>query len=118
MIGDDSLLTGKFFHRLAYHPCGRTPANQRDLCVRRSEYSRWLQQGQNPLHFSHALFMDRPALVGIREFVADEHAVLIVLVCSHYVRVPRRARQGAWRDAALGDFVALIVTVGRWRISV
>ena len=63
------------------------------------------------LHLARALLHHHAALVRVGEFVADERAVLVVLVGGGDVDVAGHARHGAGRDAALGVLVAQIGVV-------
>ena len=47
-------------------------------------------------------------LTGVGVLVADQHAVFVVLVAGDDVGVAGHAGNGARRDAALGDLVALV----------
>ena len=53
------------------------------------------------------------ALVGVGEFIADQHAILVMFIGRHDMRVSRRPRQRPRRDAAIGKLVTVIAAVDR-----
>ena len=59
----------------------------------------------------------RPAFGRVREFVADQHTVFVVLIRRCRMRMAWHARDRARRDAAFGDFVALVTILSIRRIS-
>src|SRR5205085_11585283 len=65
------------------------------------------------VHLSLPALHDRLALVRVGELVADEHAVLVVLVGGDDVGMSRRPRQCPRRDAVAGLAVPLVTAFGR-----
>ena len=83
-----------------------SPPNQRDLRIRCDPNQlRRGHRSRNPRFLTHALFHHCAALGGVRVFVADQHAIFIVLVARHHVRVPGHAGNHARRHATFGDQV-------------
>src|SRR6266481_10135462 len=79
LICRDSLLV-KHFACFSDHAISRSPSDQGDFGVAKTEQMwRW-NCSINPGLLPHALFHHGAALDGIREFVADKHTVFIVLV--------------------------------------
>src|ERR1700745_1986445 len=75
--------------------------------------------GLVPGNFSHSLFHHVAPFCWVREFVTDQNAVFVVFVAGCGVGVTGNTRNGARRDAACGDLVALVASVttrsrGRW----
>src|SRR5579859_7042412 len=93
------------------HSLGRSPSDQRDIGVARSPQLRWGNRRRNPRRLAHAFFHHGAPLGRIGEFVADQHAVLIMLVAGRRVRITRHAGNSAWRNPAHRDLVALISSV-------
>ena len=107
MIGGDTRLPQKLAG-LVNHPVGRAPADQCDVRVGRTlELRRW-DRGRNAIHLAHALFHHGAALDGVRVFVADQHAVFIVLVARDSMSMAGHTGNGARGNSALGDFVSLV----------
>src|SRR5437660_881742 len=70
-----------------------------------------IHRGLNSDNLPHALFHHGATLDRVGEFVADQHAVFIVLVGCGGVDVAGHARNGTRRNTAFGDPVALVSTI-------
>src|SRR6267378_4210283 len=110
LIGGDSLFIENFAGFLD-HTFRGTPADQRNIGVRRPQQRRRRDGGFNAGHFAHALVHHGAALDGIGEFVANQYAVFHVFVGGDGVDVAGDAGNRARRNAALGDFVAFVIAV-------
>ena len=94
MIRDDAVRL-ELFDGLVDDSFGGAPSDQRDLGVRRSGEAGRLEQRQDPVHLASSPLHDRLPLARVGELVADEHAVLVVLVGGDDVRVLGCARHRA-----------------------
>ena len=111
MVGHDPLLACQLGHRLANHPAGRAPADEGHRRDRGTEELRGSDRLEHPLHLAHALLVHRTAFLRVRVLIADQHAILVVLVARDHVKVAGDARHRPRRDPALGDFVAEVGTI-------
>src|ERR1051326_3006762 len=96
------------FQGFAKDAVGRTPANQ---CNRRSRFAdeyRGSDCGLDAGDFPLALFHHCAPFEWVCKFVADEHAVFIVLICRGCVRITRHTRNRTRRTAAFRDCVTVI----------
>src|SRR5438270_12919808 len=116
MVGAD-VLRGELLDRLVDDAFGGTPSQQSHLRIAGTREARRLEELEDAVHLAPAPLHDRLPLVRIGELVADEHAVLVVLVGGDDVRMPRRPRYRARRDAALGHLVALVSAVHFRRLA-
>ncbi len=92
LIGGDSLL-GQQLARFLDDALGRSPADQGHVGIRRALQRGRLNRGFNAGDFAHPLFHHGAALHGVGVFVADEHAVFIVLVARDHVGVAGNSRE-------------------------
>src|SRR5438477_5061578 len=108
LVGHDSFFAGEFFYRFADHAVGRTPPDQRDGRVFGAEKLRRGDIVDRSLHFAATFLDHHTALVRVREFIADERAVFVVLVRGSDEDVTRDAGHRARGNAALGILEAQI----------
>ena len=89
-------------------PWVEPPADQGDLRVRGSFEPRGGDLRGHAGKLAGALLDHLAADVGVGELVADQHAVLVVLVGGDHMGVAREPRYGAGRNAAVGVLVTLV----------
>ena len=85
----------------------RAPTDERRFGIFRAFEFRRLQLLQHRVHLLHPFFHHFAADGGIGKYVADQHALLVVVVGSGHVHRIRRSRQGARRDPGGGKAVTL-----------
>src|SRR6476660_7366967 len=106
------------FHGFANDAVGGTPANQCDGSSRFADEYGGLDCGLDTCDFPLTLFHHCAPFEWVCKFVADQHAVFIVLIRRGGVRITRHTRNGTRRNAAFSDCVTVIsigffVHVGR-----
>ncbi len=116
--------SARISHGLADHALGGSPADQRNLGIPWAPQFRRRNGGSIPAIFRMRFSIMARRLMRVGELVADQHAVFVVLVGGDGVDVARNARNGARRDAAVGDLVAFVRaacrssrTMPMWSIS-
>src|SRR6266849_1310683 len=113
LIGRNALLD-KDLAGLLNHSFRGAPTNQGDVRITRAPQLRWRHCGFNSRNLPHALFHHGPAFGWIRELVADQNPVFVVLITRSCVSMTEYSGNGARRDSAFRDLVTLVgaVTVG------
>ena len=51
------------------------------------------------------------ALVRVGEFIADQHAILVMFIGRHHMRVSRRPRQRPRRDTGIRELITIIAAI-------
>ena len=100
-------------HSLLDGPVRRAPSYQRDVRVRRPLDLRLRHVFQHLRELAGPLLHHPAPLVRVRELVADELGVLVMLVRRDHVHVPLEARQRPGRYAVFRVLVALVTVRGR-----
>ena len=87
------------------------PQPTKVTCASSGPTSRGLQERQNRFHLAHALFMHGLALVGVGVFVADQHAILVMFIGRHDMRVSRCPWQRPGRDTVIRELITIIAAI-------